>query len=151
MGSVASNVVNLDQARARENSPRSPDELVQRFGRWWAKADAEVKREIRKIVRADGEAWRSHWDEGLEVLALLNRRRKEIDDGKRGYRATPANMRFICQRLHEGASVGECKAVVAVKARQCKAGDFSFMYLRPETLFNATKFESYLGELGGGQ
>lgn len=148
MRSVASNVVEI--SRAREQQQSSPEQIVARFERWWAGADAELKREIRKIVRADGEAWKGHWQDGLQVLELLNRRRKEIDDSKRGYRATPANMRFICQRLHEGATVAECKAVVAVKARQCKAGDFSFMYLRPETLFNATKFESYLGELGGG-
>lgn len=79
-----------------------------------------------------------------EVLTYLN--------GKAGrsYKPVKANLSLIAGRLHEGATVDECKAVVDAKVIQWNDDVKMRTYLRPATLFNATKFASYVGELGAG-
>lgn len=76
----------------------------------------------------------------LEVLDFLNEK-----VGRR-YRPVPANASLISARLREGATVAECRQVIARKAREWKGTDQD-KYLRPATLFNATKFAQYVGEL----
>lgn len=77
-----------------------------------------------------------------EVLAFLNLKR----GSKRGYRPVDVNIELIIQRLKSGATIEDCKAVIAKKARDWLGTDME-VYLRPATLFNRTKFEQYLGEL----
>ena len=57
-------------------------------------------------------------------------------------------MKFVRARLAEGATVDEIKAVIDMKAREWSGTD-SAKYLRPETLFNATKYNQYVGQVGG--
>lgn len=76
------------------------------------------------------------------ILGFLNERTG------RAYRTTPTNLGFIVGRLKSGASVEDCRSIVARKAREWLPDPKMTKYLRPETLFNATKFESYIGELG---
>ena len=78
--------------------------------------------------------------EALEVLAFLN------EKAGRAYRPTDTNLRFIAARLKQGATVVDCKQVVAKKCREWKGSDME-PYLRPATLFNDTKFNQYVGEL----
>ena len=125
-------------------------DVISRFKRWYEHAPPEVRRQIRAIVRVDGEPWRQRRDEAIQVLDWLNKRRSVVDPGKRGYHRSDRNLRFIAQRLVEGATVQECKAVVAVMARAVQDGSFDPLYFRPETLFNATKFESYRARLEAG-
>lgn len=85
------------------------------------------------------EASSTRTTEATEILGFLNTK------AKRSFRYTAVNLNFIEQRLAEGATLQECKSVIA---RQCRLwlGDPKMsMYLRPETLFNKTKFESYRG------
>jgi len=63
----------------------------------------------------------------------------------RSYRKVEANLRLIIARLDDGASEANCRGVIARKVREWH-GTEMVQYLRPETLFNRTKFESYLGE-----
>lgn len=76
-----------------------------------------------------------------EVLEFLNAKTG------RHYQPVDANLKLIVARLKEGASVSDCRAVVAKKAREWSADDKMAEYLRPATLFNATKFAQYRGEL----
>lgn len=78
----------------------------------------------------------------LEILAYLNQK------AKRDYRAVDSNLRLIAARLGEGATVSECKGVIDAKVLAWAKDDKMQTYLRPETLFNATKFAQYVGELG---
>lgn len=64
----------------------------------------------------------------------------------KAFRPVPANINFVVGRLKEGATEQDCKSVIARKTREWK-GTEQAMYLRPETLFNATKFAQYVGEL----
>lgn len=74
----------------------------------------------------------------LEVVNYLNER------CHKRYRATSKSVqKFITARLRDGATVDEMKAVIDVKAAQWENDVKMREYLRPETLFNETKFESY--------
>ena len=47
--------------------------------------------------------------------------------------------------MSDGASFADCQRVIRVKTREWK-GTSQEKYLRPETLFNATKFQGYVNE-----
>lgn len=78
----------------------------------------------------------------LDILDHLNSRTS------RNYQPVDANLKLIAARLSEGATPEQCKAVIDAKVD--KWGDDPKMadYLRPATLFNATKFAQYVGEVG---
>lgn len=79
--------------------------------------------------------------EALEVLHFLNQKTS------RNYRDVDANLKPIEARLRSGASVQDCKSIIGRKVLQWKNDEKMWPYLRPETLFRASKFEGYLGEL----
>jgi len=78
-----------------------------------------------------------------DVLDYLN-----LKAGK-NYRPVPTTCKLIAARLAEGATVDEMKAVIDAKVADWHDGDMA-KYLRPETLFNATKFAQYVGQIGDG-
>lgn len=80
----------------------------------------------------------------LDVLAKLN----EVAGTK--HRGVPANVRLVSGRLRDGATVRQCYAVIGRKVREWQGTDME-RYLRPATLFNATKFTQYLGEIPAGE
>ena len=79
-----------------------------------------------------------------EVIDYLNAR------AGTHFRFVESNARLIRGRLKEGASVADMKAVIDAQNRKWPAGDEMRQYLRPSTLFNATRFEQYLGVLKTG-
>lgn len=83
-------------------------------------------------------------DDAAEVLDHLNAKTG------RHYQPVAANTDLIRNRLRDGATVDECKAVI--DAKHAEWGNDSRMagYLRPATLFNASKFAQYVGQLGAG-
>lgn len=64
----------------------------------------------------------------------------------RSFRKSRVNLDLISARLSDGISEQDCRGVIARKCREWKADPLMAKYLRPETLFNRTKLESYLGE-----
>lgn len=95
----------------------------------------------------DHERTRQLRQQAIEVLLFLN------EKTGRNYQPVPANVDMIVARLKQGASVDDCRAVIAKKCREWAADEKMTQYLRPATLFNATKFAQYQGELApaGGQ
>ncbi len=79
--------------------------------------------------------------QAIEVLDFLNKK------AGRAYRAVDTNLKFIIAGLKSGATVDDCRQVIAKKTREWKSNPKMAEYLRPATLFNAEKFEQYLGEL----
>lgn len=79
--------------------------------------------------------------ESREILDFLNRTTGH------DYRHVPVNLTLIEARLKSGVTSAQLRAVIAMKARQWSGEAIMAKYLRPATLFNATKFEQYLGEL----
>ena len=86
------------------------------------------------------QATNSYTQQAAEILAYLNSKTS------RAYRPTEANIRLIVSRLKEGATVAECKKVIDRKTGQWRNDEKMFEFLRPATLFNATKFSQYQGE-----
>lgn len=76
------------------------------------------------------------------VLEYLN------EKAGRRFEAVPANIKLIIARIREGATVDQLKAVIDSKVRDWRHDPKMSQYLRPETLFNASKFASYVGTLG---
>jgi uncharacterized phage protein (TIGR02220 family) len=81
-------------------------------------------------------------DTARQILGYLNER------AGRSYQAVESNLRLIRARLKEGASEQQCRDVIDAKVAEWLNDDKWSQYLRPETLFNATKFASYVGQLG---
>lgn len=79
---------------------------------------------------------------GTRAIAYLNEKA-----GTR-YRPTEANLKFPTGRiLQDGATEAELLAVVDAKCKDWLGNPEMRKYLRPETLWNATKFSQYLGQL----
>jgi len=96
----------------------------------------------RKVNRAKQTAERTKYKaEAEEVLNFLNQR------AGKNFRVTETNLDFISARLKDDISTDQLRAIVVHKVREWKGGDMD-RNLRPATLFNKTKCEQYLGELG---
>jgi uncharacterized phage protein (TIGR02220 family) len=103
-------------------------------------ADSETESETE-----DGELG-AEVEESNDVQAILAH--LNLRAGTR-YRMVASNARLIRGRLAEGATVDEIKAVIDAKVKEWKGDRQWAKYLRPDTLFNATKFAQYVGQLGG--
>lgn len=90
-----------------------------------------------KVDRSNSE----RRDAAREILGFLNAKTG------RNYRMVDANLGPIMARMKEGATVRDLRAVVARKCREWGGDEKMAAYLRPATLFNATKFAQYVGEV----
>lgn len=80
-------------------------------------------------------------EQAREALGFLNAKTG------RNFRMVDANLGPIMARMKEGATMRELRAVIARKCRDWGADEKMAQYLRPATLFNATKFAQYVGEV----
>jgi uncharacterized phage protein (TIGR02220 family) len=78
--------------------------------------------------------------QAVEILNFLN------EKAGKSYRPVEPNLILIFARLKTGASVEDCQKVIMKKTNEWRSDPKMSEYLRPATLFNATKFEQYLGE-----
>jgi uncharacterized phage protein (TIGR02220 family) len=76
-----------------------------------------------------------------DVLSHLNAK------AARNFQPVPANTKLIAARIREGATVEQIKAVIDAKVKEWGFDPKMSAYLRPETLFGATKFAQYVGAL----
>ena len=84
----------------------------------------------------------SKLDGGKNILHHLN-----IVTGK-AFKPVASNLKLITARLKEGHTEAEIIAVIDRKCSEWMHDDKMKQYLRPSTLFNAEKFNAYVGELG---
>lgn len=94
-----------------------------------------------KILKKRGENGREYRDEARQVLTFLNEKA-----GKR-FREVDVTLGLIEARLRSGVDVQTCKSLIARKVRDWGTDPKMRAFLRPETLFGKTKFESYLAEV----
>ena len=92
-----------------------------------------------KTQRHKKECSASYLSQARDVLNFLN------EKTKCRFRHEDTNLKLIVARLKSGATIDDCRAVIARKFRDWHGTDMQ-KYLRPATLFNAVKFEQYLGE-----
>lgn len=105
---------------------------------------SDVTRNHREEKRREDKEYTESAPDSLqakEVLEHLNA------SAGRAYRAVESTLKPIIARLKSGATVEQCKAVVDAKVAEWGGDEKMEAYLRPETLFGATKFEQYLGQL----
>jgi uncharacterized phage protein (TIGR02220 family) len=81
-------------------------------------------------------------DPVAEAIGYLN------DRAGTKFRVVEASAKLIRARMREGATIAQLKAVIDTKDREWPKGNKMRKYLRPATLFNAEKFEQYVGQLG---
>lgn len=79
--------------------------------------------------------------QAIEVLNFLNKKTG------REYRPADVTLKLIIARLKSGASVQNCKSVIARKEKDWGRNEKMAYCLRPKTLFNETNFEQYLAEI----
>lgn len=96
--------------------------------------DAQIQLQIHKSDM-------SGRPDAAQILAYLNERTG------RNYQPVPANLNLIAARLKEGATPDECRKVIDAKVAHWVNDPAWSKYLRPATLFNATKFAQYAGDL----
>lgn len=79
------------------------------------------------------------------LLTFLN------EKANRRYPPSDANVNLIVARLRECEKMGltsqNCRSMIAMKVTEWKADEKMSKFLRPKTLFNATNFSTYIGEL----
>ena len=94
-----------------------------------------------------------------ETKKPLSSKKKEIarrcidylnEQAGKKFRHTATNIKFVLARLNEGFTADDLKWVIDFKVAEWK-GNENNQYLRPATLFNAEKFNQYVGEKGAKQ
>lgn len=96
-----------------------------------------IPKEIKSLKNNNVE----ELDVAVEIIDYLNKKTSK------NYRAsTPATKRLINGRLADGYTLEDFKRVIDLKASQWLSDSHWSKYLRPDTLFNPTKFEAYLNE-----
>ena len=107
-------------------------------------AEARWAEKPKKVVKVKPEQpvnGRDYRAEAKTVLAFLN------EKTSKNFRDVDSNLAFIEARLKSGIDVQTCKTLIARKVRDWTPNPEMAPYLRPETLFNKTKFETYLAEV----
>jgi predicted phage replisome organizer/uncharacterized phage protein (TIGR02220 family) len=74
-----------------------------------------------------------------EIISYLNEKTSSR------YRSTDTTKKLIRARLEEGFTKDDCFTVIDNKVKDWKGTEWE-KYLRPSTLFNASKFQGYLNE-----
>jgi uncharacterized phage protein (TIGR02220 family) len=92
-------------------------------------------------VNGKTPATRALAEDARSILSFLN------DKAGKRFPDSDSNVGIIVARLREGFTPKQVRQVVAMKVRAWSADPGMREYLRPETLFNRTKFSNYVGEL----
>lgn len=100
--------------------------------------EKDAKRQQTAAARAAASVTRSVTEAATDLLHYLN------EKSGRNFRETDTNLGFICARLREdGVDAIGIKKMVDRQISLWKGDAVMSEYLRPETLFNKTKFDSY--------
>lgn len=117
--------------------------IIDEFASLWNRADDMDKEHIRQMIADwfENPGTKKLKPIAIEVLKFLNNKTG------RNYREVDVNLKPIVSLLRSGITPQQLKGIIAKKSREWVGTDRE-EYLRPATLFNKTKAEQYLGELG---
>ena len=105
----------------------------------------EDRIELRSKAKSLGLGEKSYSDDISIVIDYLNE--KLENTGKKGFRATTeGNAKHIRARLKEGYSTDDLISVIDEMYSRWGVGSMR-RYLRPQTLFDATKFQGYFNSV----
>lgn len=86
--------------------------------------------------------------EAIEILNYLNLKIKSKAPTKRGFDIrSKSNLKFVNARLKSGYTKEDLTRVIDKKFKDWWGTSYQ-MFIRPETLFNETKFQGYINEVG---
>lgn len=104
------------------------------------KKELDIIEFLKKCVKSCADNINNKNSTECEVIEYLNE--------KAGTRFKPveSNLKFVRARLKD-YTIDDLKAVIDKKVKEWKGTNMQ-VYIRPETLFNATKFETYFNGLG---
>lgn len=115
--------------------------LKQAFYAERAKAGADARWAEKPARTPTVNNGRNYVAESKEVLTFLN------EKTHKQFRAVDATLAPIQARLKSGIDVQTCRTLIMRKVHDWLADEKMTKFLRPETLFNKTKFEGYLAEV----
>jgi len=81
----------------------------------------------------------------ISTLEYLN------EKSNKNFRPVDSNIKLIASRVAEGADLDDLKSVIDLKCKAWLKDSKMNGFLRPKTLFNATNFDNYLGQVGSPQ
>lgn len=96
----------------------------------------EVKQGLKENKNMSGRP-----DDAPELLDYLNKKTGQH------YRPVPSNLSLLQARLKEGATPEDIRAVIDHKCFEWQNDPKMSQYLRPKTLFAASNFNQYVGQL----
>jgi len=138
-----------EQSNQRENDPLHRNVITKPLTVTEAEAEAEAEAEKKTTLsglQPDASPIRKknghhYLATARSLLAFLN------EKTGRNYKPVDSNLSMIVARLKEGHTERECKLVILRKFHDWGTDEKMAEYLRPATLFNATKFNQYGGEI----
>ena len=98
--------------------------------------------------RPKSDPARHFWQEAEAVLSFLNEKTGCRYRARQGENEPTSSLKLIECRLRSGATVEQCRQVIAMKVRQWGKDPKMRQFLRPSTLFGPENFEDYYGQLG---
>jgi len=122
------------QSEYQRQKPYRGDEKLQE--KVTPKSDKQIEKEIE--IRKRKEKEKKNKEQVAEIIKYFNEK-----TGK-NFRIDPKNS--INARLNDGFTVEDCKKVIDIKTATWLNDSKMNTFLRLETLFRPTKFESYLNE-----
>lgn len=119
-------------------------ELVDQFAELWNTATATEKKQIKELIEKSENtgSTRTYRAQAKELLAFLNRK------ANKKFQEVDVNINPIVDRLRAGATPEQCRAVIANRVGKWGDKEETREWLRPATIFNKTKFQQYLGDIG---
>ncbi len=96
--------------------------------------------------KPDGALKNNYFKQAEEVIEFLNQKTGKNFCSRNPKGGQTENTKMIIHRLKQGYTVQQMKTVIARKCREWQKKEEMIEFLRPATLFNTKKFESYLGE-----
>ena len=109
----------------------------------WRECDDATKKQFIDHVNGVPITTRKARIMARRILTHLNKL------ANKNYRESDVNLDPIVRLLKDGFTEQDIMAVIAIQCRR-RVGTKLEIYLRPETLFNKTKFNSYVGEVPKG-
>lgn len=128
----------LGDAGSAEQEVKDFDpQLSKNFTTVGQKTSQHITNEINNEITNEKEKDRK--EKAKEIIEYLNSKTGS------GYRYSKASLTPIKARLAEGFTVEDCERVIDTKAEEWGGTEME-RYLRPQTLFSASKFEGYLNQ-----
>lgn len=140
--SVNNNSIN-DSRNSQRREEKSREENKDIYCRAGTTSDIENKETAEPKKSKRSETVKAN-KEAAEVINYFNAK-----TGSNYKSTTKANITAIRARLNEGFTIDDCKKVIDIKMEQWLNHPDMAKYLRPETLFRPSHFESYLNECRG--